>query len=479
MSLEFELPDTGEGVTEGTFLEWLIEEGDEVEEDQTIAEVETDKAVVDVPAPADGTIKELKVGPGDTVDVGEVILVMETGDGSAEGLQQTGEQEPAEDTEEQPADEEDEAGEEEARQEPGAQEQDGQRSMAPSGDVLALPKVRKLAEEKGVDLSSIDGSGEDGRVTEQDVKAATGGERVPEDEKKKAPEQEQGSPEETHAPSNVDANATPAVRQLAREKGIDLSSIDGSGRGGKITRQDVLDAESSAGGETGGEVSSIERGEVERIELSGIRKSIGEKMEESRFTAPHVTHVEKVDVTELVELREEKKEEVDAHLTYLPFIMKSVLVGLEKYPDLNAELDWEAGELLRKKYYDFDIAVDTERGLMVPVVEDVEDRNIVELAEAIDEEVERARNGEISREEMQGGTFSITNIGVIGGEAFTPIINPPQVAILGIGRIEETAEVVEGEVVPRHTVKLSLSYDHRVVDGATAARFINTVKQNL
>ncbi|MFB6190228.1 MAG: 2-oxo acid dehydrogenase subunit E2 [Candidatus Nanohaloarchaea archaeon] len=486
MSLEFEFPDTGEGVTEGTFLEWLVEEGEEVEEDQTVAEIETDKAVVDVPSPAHGTVKQLKAEPGDTVKVGEVILEMETGDDvdgeeleepELEEAEETGDEEPEEEVEETGAGDEDN-GEEEVEEIDGA-------VTGSSGDALALPKVRKLAREKGMDLSKIDGSGEDGRVTEADVKNAAGeGTAAEQEETQEAGAREKEVEEDVEdtgeVPANVDVNASPSVRQLAREKGIDLEGVEGSGKGGKVTRQDVLDMEE--GGqevEAQGETVKTDLGEVERVDLSGIRKSIGEKMKKSRFTAPHVTHVEKADVTKLVELREEKKEEVDAHLTYLPFIMKAVLVGLEQYPDLNAELDEENDEIVRKKYYDFNIAVDTERGLMVPKVEDVDDRTIVELAREIDEKVEETRSGELDREDMRGGTFSITNLGVISGEEFTPIINYPQVAILGIGKIQQTAEVVDGEVVPRHTVKLSLSYDHRVIDGATGARFMKTVVENL
>lgn len=484
MVLEFEFPDTGEGVTEGTFLEWLVEEGEEVEEDQTVAEVETDKAVVDVPAPAHGTVKELKVEPGDTVKVSQVILAMETGEPEEnspeevqEGEEKQEETESGEDVEEVDTEE---TQEEEKEPQVAEKPEEGKSS---SDDVLALPKTRKMAEEKGVSLAKIEGSGPDGRVTEDDVKAASGEELAAEPEEQEAEVEEEPATKVEEAPANVDVNASPSVKQFAREKGVDLENVEGSGKGGKITRQDVVETAGSTGKEeqetgTTGAVSS-ESGEVEKVELSGIRRSIGEKMEESRFDAPHVTHVEKVDVEKLVELREDKKDEVDVHLTYLPFIMKAVLVALKQYPDLNAELDWEEGELLRKNYYNFNIAVDTERGLMVPVVEGVDDKNIVELAQDVEQKVEKARGGDISREEMQGGTFSITNLGVIGGEEFTPIINPPQVAILGIGKIEETAEVVDGEVVPRHTVKLSLSYDHRVIDGATGARFMNTVKENL
>ncbi len=490
--LEFEFPDTGEGVTEGTFLEWLVEEGEEVDEDQAVAEVETDKAVVDVPAPVSGTVREFRAEPGDTVKVGEVIMVLDDGSGADEVEKEDNES--SDETNNEEEDSGDTSGEEEASEEAETREKTGGEEE-PDTDintrsVLALPRVRRLAEDKGVSISKVEGSGREGRVTEEDVMEAAGeGSAKPVEEPKETGETQETEQQETGATSiPEDVKATPATRKLAREKEVDLAAVEGSGRGGKITRDDVLEAAEGRGGgekvdaEKHSEQSSTEKtgdGEIERVEISASNKIVAEKMAESRFTAPHVTHVEKADVTELVELREQKKDEIDAHLTYLPFIMKAVLVGLKEYPDLNAELDGENDEIIRKKYYDFNIAVDTERGLRIPVIEGIDDRTIVELSREIEQKVEETREGKISREDMQGGTFSITNIGVIGGEEFTPIINPPQVAILGIGKIAETAEVVDGHVQPRWTVKLSLSYDHRVVDGATAARFMNNVKENL
>jgi len=226
------------------------------------------------------------------------------------------------------------------------------------------------------------------------------------------------------------------------------------------------------------EVSADEDGIIRRP-LSGLEKSVGEKMSKSKFTAPHVTHVEKADVTELSDLRDDLKDDVDPHLTFMPFIMKAVVPALKEYPELNSELDEENDELLMKDFYCFNIAVDTERGLLVPKIKNVDRKSIVELAGELESTVDKARNGGLNADDMNTGSFSITNIGAIGGETFTPIINYPQTAILGIGKISESAEVVDGEVVPRTTVKLSLSYDHRVVDGATAARFMNKVVENL
>lgn len=459
--MEFEFPDTGEGVTEGEFLEWLVEEGEEVEEDQILAEAETDKAVVDIPAPADGVVRELKVKPGDTVKVGQVIMILDE--------HGSGEEEPEEEIEE-PEDSEEVEEEEET---------ETVQHEAGSADVLALPKVRKMAEEKGVDLESL---GIDGRITEADVEEASGGtvSKKQEEETEETEEVEKLVEQTGKVPGDV--KATPATRKLAREEGVDLSKVEGSGRAGKITREDVLDAAEEGTEEKPAEsvehvVQSDE--DVERVKMSAVRKQIASEMERSRFTAPHVTHMEKADVTELVELREREKEEVDVHLTYLPFIIRAAQLALTHYPDLNAELDEENDEIVRHRNHDFNIAVDTDRGLMVPLVENIGEKSILEIAREVGEKAGKAKNGELDSGEMRNGTFSITNLGVIGGDEFTPIINYPQVAILGIGAIKDTAEVVDGGVVPRKTVKLSLSYDHRVVDGATAARFMNELVENL
>lgn len=466
--MKFEFPDTGEGVTEGQFLEWKVEVGDEVEEDQVIGEAETDKAVVEIPAPADGKVKELKADPGDKVEVGDVIMILDTGEGDETEVSEEPEEkeESGEEQEQEEIEKEDEENEEVEIEPEGSVEQD---NSSGSGEVLALPKVRKLAERKGVDLSSIK-TGE--RITEEEVLEAAGQETSNSETDDQVSEQVEESEEEE---SSEEVIATPSVRKLAREKDIDITKVEGSGKGGKVTREDIT-------GSTEPSKSSDKKqieGEERREEMSQLRKTVAERMSRSRFTAPHVTHFDTADVTELVELREEKKDSVEAHLTYLPFIMKAVYLAMKHYPKLNSELDEEDDSIIMKGHYDFNIAVDTERGLMTPLVRDVEDKNVVDLAEEIGEKAEKARDGDIKRDEMANGTFSITNVGAIGGEEFTPIINYPQAAILGIGKIQETAEVVDGEVVPRMTVKLSLSYDHRIVDGAEAARFMNRIVENL
>jgi Pyruvate/2-oxoglutarate dehydrogenase complex, dihydrolipoamide acyltransferase (E2) component, and related enzymes len=220
----------------------------------------------------------------------------------------------------------------------------------------------------------------------------------------------------------------------------------------------------------------------EREPYRGVRRTIGQQMEQSKYTAPHVTHHDEVDVTELVETRERLKgvaEERGVRLTYMPFVMKACVAALKQFPYVNSQLDEENEEIVKKNYYNLGVATATDAGLMVPVVDGVDDKGLLDIAEETNGLVEQARNRKIGPEEMRGGTFTITNIGGIGGEYATPIVNYPEVAILALGQIKEKPRVVDGEVVPRHVLTLSLSFDHRVVDGAIGARFTNAVKEYL
>lgn len=478
-------------------MEWKVEVGDEVAEDQIVGEAETDKAVVDIPAPTSGSVKDLKVSPGDKVKVGEVIMELNESESTESKNSSKNTSEAVKNMESSRKSEKSSSNDNvdavmggspsassyDEEKESSRADTENKTAGRSSEKVLALPKVRKLAEDKGINLASLN---IDGRITEEDILNTTQKDNLEESDTSDNVNEDEIE-EENQDMSEV--KARPSVRKLAREHDIEISMLDGTGRNGEITRNDVLNAagEDSESGDSEADESKtvkdqrkdIFENNVERVEMSGIRKATANKMAESRFTAPHVTHIEKADITELVELRESVKGDVDAHITYLPFVMKALVSGLKRHPDLNSELDEENNEIIRKKFYDFNIAVDTDQGLLVPKVEDVDDKNLIELAESISDKVGKAQNNELSRKDMDNGTFSITNLGVIGGEAFTPIINYPQAAILGIGKIQETAEVVDGEVVPRNTVKLSLSYDHRIVDGAEAAKFMNKVVENL
>jgi len=408
--------------------------------------------------------------------------------------------------------------------------------------VFAAPSARRLARELDVDIERVQGSGPGGRVTEADVRAAAERTTGPHETSEAVEESdgalgEQAAREEgevtsavrrageggvesklgreTEPPERGRTLATPATRKLARELGVDLDRIPASGErdgGAFVTESDVRSfaetqaaaEESGAAGAKGAEAGAAEAEtaeaetpteRVETVPYRGIRRTIGKQMEESAFTAPHVTHHDEVDVTELVETRtrlRERAEERGSSLTYVPFVVRAVVAALAEHPFLNSELDEEAEEILLKRYYNVGIATATDAGLMVPVVEDADEKSLLELADEIEELVGRARDRSIEREEMQGGTFTVTNFGAVGGEYATPIINYPETAILGLGAITEKPRVVEREdddgvlgdsdgkeVVPRKVLTLSLSIDHRVVDGAVAARFVNTVKEYL
>jgi len=378
MPYEFRLPDLGEGIAEVELRRWLVKDGDRVAEHQPLLEVETDKAVVEVPAPHTGIIAGIHRREGEMVAVGEVLLTI-----AGEG-------------EELPV------------------------LSRPSGIVGVLPEA--------------------------------------EDEERSAPGKE--------------VMATPQVRKLARERGIDLREIRGSGPHGSVTRDDL--ERSGAAMERSGE----EFGAVERIPLRGVRRAIARNVLASQRLTAFVTGMEEADVTDLVALRSREQHEVEAHgahMTYLPFFIKAVQHALREHPFLNASIDDATETIILKKHYHFGIAVDTPDGLMVPVIRDVDKKSIIELATEIQRLVLRSRERTISRDELRGSTFTITNFGHFGASFATPIINWPDVAILGCGRIAERPWVHGGEITIRRILPLSLTFDHRITDGADAARLLAKV----
>jgi pyruvate dehydrogenase E2 component (dihydrolipoamide acetyltransferase) len=277
--------------------------------------------------------------------------------------------------------------------------------------------------------------------------------------------------------------ATPSTRRLARELGVDISTVAGTGPGGRITDEDVKKfGEAPKPPEVTPEIAPEIKALEERIAVKGIRKTIADRMVKSLFTAPHVVSMDEADVTELVKLREKEKklaEEKGMKLTYLAFIVKAVTVALKQHPYLNASLDSEKNEIILKRYYNIGIAVDTPDGLMVPVIKNADQKSIMELAQETERLAQEARNRKIKLPELKGNTFTITNIGSIGGIFSTPIINPPDVAILGVHRIRDMPVVIDGEIKIRKILPLVLSFDHRVLDGAQAARFMNTLIEHL
>lgn len=386
MPYQFKLPDIGEGVAEGEILKWMVKEGDTIAEDQPLVEVMTDKVNVQIPSPKGGSVSRILAKEGEMVKVGQVIVeITEEGERVApDGTQASVKGEPP------------------GR---GVSQVQVSESVTPADRVLATPATRRIARELGVDLTKVRGTGPVGRVTEDDVKAASG---------------------------KVQQTVVQSVRE-------------------------------------------------ERVPLRGIRKIIAERMAKSSTTAAHVTHVDEADMTELLLLREAFKgsaEKRGVKLTFLPFIIRGIIPALKEFPYVNATLD-ESGNVVLKRYYNMGIAVDTEQGLIVAVVRDVDKKDIFDLAKEIEGVAGRARAGQLSLEEVHGSTFTITNVGAIGGLFATPIINYPEVAILGTHKIAKRPVVRNGKVEVRDMIYLSLTFDHRIIDGAYAARFMNKIVQTL
>jgi len=522
MVREFKLPDVGEGVAEGELVQWLVEPGDAVTEDQPVAEVQTDKALVEVPSPVNGTVTELRADEGDIIPVGDVMIVFrEEGEEEVEAEPEDG----------APAESEAPEASAETPPEPGT---DGEEPPTPEGRVFASPSARRLARELGVDIAAVDGSGPSGRVTEGDVRAHAEDRtaETPADEPEPGTEAtdaeveagtsgtgtgtEPAAEPAPHAVESADRDRTlaaPATRRIAEEEGVDIDAVpateerDGEAFVTPAAVREYAEAQRAAQAadtealarreETGPTTrepaavpDTVEAAEAEGGTTTepyrGVRRTIGEAMKESKYTAPHVTHHDEVDVTELVETREELKREAEEQgirLTYLPFVMKAAVAALKEYPLVNAALDEENEEIVKHHYYNIGVATATDVGLMVPVVENVDRKGLLQVASEMNERVQKARDRSISLEEMQGGTFSVTNIGGIGGEYATPIVNYPESAILAIGEIKKKPRVVEvdGEerIEPRHVLTLSLSFDHRLIDGAIGAQFTNEVKKYL
>lgn len=437
MLKEFKLPDLGEGLKEATLVDWSVKEGDVVKADQAIAEVETDKATTPLPSPFAGRIVKLHGKAGDVIKVGAVLVQIET-DGAAA---------PAKPAAAAPAP----APKAPAADAPGSPNLANQAkppapaappaaAPAPAADpgrpVLAAPATRRLAREKGVDLRSVPGSGPGGRVTNEDVEAVASGKR----------------------PAGVQMSA-------------DLIEAVGTGGAlvGGVSRPDLP------------EFSAF--GPVRREKASPIRKRIAQRMALSQAICATVTHMDEADITDLEANRQAAKEIAEAagwKLTLLPMIAKACVSALKAFPTFNASYDDDKGEIVFKQYYHLGVAVDSPQGLLVPVLKDADKKPGKVLAQELVALADAARTGKITADQMRGGSFTLTNIGAIGGLGFTPVINWPEIAILGVGRTHERlTRNGEGEIEARLFLPLCLSFDHRIVDGADAARFTNHIKRLL
>ncbi len=414
--MDFKLPDIGEGVHEGEITKWLIQAGQTVAADQPMVEVMTDKATVEIPAPVAGVVEGLYAKEGETVPVGKVILrITEQGKAAAKPAESPAAAKPAP-----------------AKAEPAGAMAAGRPTLVPTTaaepeipfDVLATPATRKLARDLNVKLGELSGTGPNGRITKEDVQLAYEGRQA-------------AAPRSSHP--------TPSANKETR-----LAPI--------------------------APVPAVQRGAIQKIPLRGIRKKIAESMSLSKHKAAHFTYVEEVDMSEVVAMRKAALPEAEKRglkLTFLPFIIKALVPALKEFPYLNASLDDESQEIILKGDYNFGIATDTPNGLMVPVIKAADAKSIWELASDITTLSERARTGKSAMEDLKGGTFTLTNAGSIGGVFATPVINYPEVAILGVNAIRKRPVVKDDEIVIADVMFLSLSVDHRVVDGADAARFMN------
>lgn len=418
MAVSIVVPQLGESIAEGTVSKWLKAEGDKVQVDEPVVEIMTDKVTVEVPSPAAGTMGKLLVEEGTTIPVGEPIANI-----LAEGEADT------------------------APAKAPASKEAAPASSAPASTAAASPPP------------------------------------APAPAPAPAAAAAQVAPRQPSNGSGKRSYFSPVVRRLAREHGIDPTAVPGTGRGGRVTREDML-AFIEQGGATatvGAALMPAPAGPMEEtIPLAGVRKVIAERMVQSKFTATHVTTFEEVDVSAIVRLRNEyKKDILDRHgvrLTFTPFFVKAAVLALRDFPNMNAT--WQGKDaVVVKRYYNIGVAVGRDAGLMVPVVKDAGRKNLVEVARDVNDLSERAHANRVTPEELQGGTFSITNAGLFGSFASTPIINYPEVAILGVHKIADRPAVVDGEIVIRPMTNLALTFDHRWIDGHTAVQFVVRVKE--
>ena len=425
MAFEFRLPDIGEGIHEGEIVKWFVKAGDTIEEDDVLAEVQNDKSVVEIPSPVSGTVEEVLVDEGTVAVVGDIIVKIDAPD--AEEMQFKGnhsDDSSSEEPKEEAAKEESASSQE---SQPAASTQDAE--VDENRTIKAMPSVRKYARDNGVNIKAVAGSGKNGRITKEDIDAHLNGGAT------------QTASNESAASTSEETTTTSATQ-------------------------------------------SVPEGDFPETteKIPAMRKAIAKAMVNSKHTAPHVTLMDEIDVQQLWDHRKKFKEiaaEQGTKLTFLPYVVKALVSALKKYPALNTSFNEEAGEIVHKHYWNIGIAADTDRGLLVPVVKHADRKSIFQISDEINELAVKARDGKLTSDEMKGATCTISNIGSAGGQWFTPVINHPEVAILGIGRIAQKPIVKDGEIVAAPVLALSLSFDHRQIDGATGQNTMNHIKRLL
>ena len=479
MPTEFKLPERGENVTAGDVVRVLVKKGDAVAKDQPILELETDKATIEVPSTVSGTVQDVKIKTGEKVKVGQVIFTVE-GNGTGDAQAAPGPK----------------------RQPEGAPEAGGLSQEASPEREGPPSQGRAEARE---DRESHKPGTEDQPAAQKTGRAPAP--RLPEDEIEDAPRRQRGEvvdirggaprpPQQAPPAEGPMPPAAPSVRRIARELGVDIRQVNGSGPGGRITVDDVQGfvREVMAGNQpapsTGAPVSApgaaqplpdfAKWGEIERKPLSNIRRKTSEHLAHAWSAIPHVTQHDRADITALEALRTQyapQAERAGGKLTVTAIALKIVAGALRRFPQFAASIDLQKGQLVYKKYVHIGVAVDTDRGLLVPVIRDVDRKGIIELSAELAKASEKARAGKLSLDDMSGGVISISNLGGIGGTAFTPIVNWPEVAILGISRGSLEPVWTGSSFEPRQMLPLSLSYDHRVIDGADAARCLRWIAE--
>ncbi len=467
MAEEFKLPDLGEGIESGDVVQVHVSEGDTIDAEQTVVEVETDKAVLEVPCPFGGKVTGVHVSQGDKVQVGAKLITVDA-NGQASG-----------DTDSKDAPAEEEKAEAKEPESPPEEETKG----APAPAEAKEPEKPEKAEQES--------------ATKKEEKPSEQESAPSRPERKPPARTESGDTREDDA--NIPAG--PATRRLARELGVELRDLAAAYPNTRLTEQHVKDFVKGDRGEAGGAPSKpassgaaapaqnaaaqaasgdlpdfTQWGEIEPVAFSSLQRKTADHLHNSWVTAPHVTQFDEAEIDALEKLRKRYRErEPELRLTVTAFILKAVAVALKAFPEFNSSLDTQNSQLILKKYYHIGLAVDTEAGLIVPVLRNVDKKRVLELAKEMNEIAERTRQRKVELSELRGGTFTVTNLGGIGGTAFTPIINYPEVAILGVSRGRKVPTLENGSLTTKLMLPLSLSYDHRVVNGADGARFLRKV----
>lgn len=480
MVTEFKLPELGEDIESGDVISILVSVGDVITQDQPMMEIETDKATIEVPAPVDGVVKAIHVKAGQTIKVGQLLLSIDEG---AEGK----EEKKVEDAGVKVKEDEEVKGKEEKREAAQAKVKKEEPKSKPKKEETK-PK-KEESEEEWIDEKRVEIDRE---------------EKKREPAEKPIPKEQQGEVVEFSRKPKIGAEpepprelapAAPSVRRLARELGIDINQVPGSGPGGRISEEDIknyvryvitrgMESKPEAQPAPAPTIPTLpdfsKWGEIEREPMTNVRRKTAESVGFAWMAIPHVTQHDKADITGLEELRKsfgKKAEEAGGKLTVTAILLKVVASALRVFPRFNASVDIANNEIIYKKYFHIRVAVDTERGLLIPVIRDVDKKNILDLSIELAQVSEKARNRKLTIEEMKGGTFTISNLGGIGGTYFSPIIYWPEVAVLGISRSRVEPVFADGQFKPRLMLPLSLSYDHRVIDGADGARFLRWVAE--